>query len=286
MWSAVFLRGRAWRIRSEDLASDDWNPGLFSRRSLIGAFGSLAALAGVSACSGGGGGSSVTSSASATASATATASASATASPTATASSATTTACAVTPEGEIGPYFTDDSLTKYNRSSIVANLDGSDVQSEVPLTLTVFVHDTENSCAAYPGAQVDIWQCNANGVYSNESSESTTGQSWLRDDQITDSTGKVTFSTIIPGWYGDRTNHIHLRVRSTYSEASSTSDGTNTTQLFFAQSLINTLAASVSPYSSEGLDSTTNATDHVHTPETKGETLLSIVGSVTERRAV
>ena len=42
---------------------------------------------------------------------------------------------------------------------------------------------------------------------------------------------------------------------------------------------MNTLAASVSPYDAEGTNGTTNASDHVYTPETKGETLLSLVGS-------
>ncbi len=192
----------------------------------------------------------------------------------------TSTTCVVTPEGEIGPYFTDDSATGYNRSSILANLDGSQAQSGIPLTLTVIVRDSENSCAALAGAQVDIWHCNAAGVYSNESVEATTGQQWLRGYQITNAAGTVTFTTILPGWYSGRTTHIHLRVRSSYSEASSTSDGTNTTQLFFSQTLIDTLSTSVSPYDDEGINSTTNALDRVYSQQTKGATLLTLTGSM------
>jgi protocatechuate 3,4-dioxygenase beta subunit len=158
----------------------------------------------------------------------------------------------VTPEGEIGPYFADDSATGFNRSNILSSLDGSSTQSGVPLTLTVTVVDTEKSCAPYANAQVDIWQCNAAGVYSDISAENTSSETWLRGYQLTDARGQVTFTTIVPGWYSGRTNHIHLRVRSTYSDVSSTSDGANTTQLFFAQTLIDTLATSVAPIQQRG----------------------------------
>lgn len=196
-------------------------------------------------------------------------------------SGTSTTSCTLTPEGEIGPYFTDDSASGYNRSDIRSNLDGSSTQSGIPLTLHIYVYDFDNSCAALSGAQVDIWHCNAAGVYSNESVESTLGQTWLRGYQLTDATGAVTFKTIVPGWYQGRTTHIHLRVRSSYSEASSTSDGTNTTQLFFPQATIDTIDTTVSPYSSEGKNSTTNANDHVYTPETEGKMELTLSGDST-----
>jgi len=189
--------------------------------------------------------------------------------------------CAVTPEGEIGPYFTDDGAAGYNRSNIVANLDGTQAQVGLALTLTVTVVDTEMGCAPYVGAQVDIWHCNAAGVYSNEAGESTTGESWLRGYQLTDASGQVTFTTVIPGWYAGRTTHIHLRVRSSYSDVSSTSDGTNTTQLFFDQTLVDTLATSVAPYSTEGTNPTTNASDRVYAVQTMGEMLMTLSGDGT-----
>lgn len=195
-------------------------------------------------------------------------------------SSTTAGACSTTPEGEIGPYFADDSAAGFERSDIVNNVDGTAVQSGVPLTLTVTVIDTENGCAALEGVQVDIWQCNASGVYSDIASENTTSQNWLRGYQITDANGVVTFTTIIPGWYSGRTTHIHLRLRSKYSEASSTTDGTNTTQLFFPQDLIDTLSSSVTPYSAEGNNPITNATDRVYSQQVDGETLLTLSGSV------
>jgi protocatechuate 3,4-dioxygenase beta subunit len=125
---------------------------------------------------------------------------------------------------------------------------------------------------------VDIWSCNALGVYSAESSESTVGQSWLRGYQLTDATGKVEFSTIIPGWYQGRTTHIHLRFRSTYDETDTS--GSNTMQVFFDQTLIDEIDTTVSPYSTNGTDATTNASDRVYSTEEDGTTLLTLSGSI------
>jgi protocatechuate 3,4-dioxygenase beta subunit len=194
---------------------------------------------------------------------------------------ADTGTCEATPEGEIGPYFADDSASGFERSDVTANIDGTGVQEGVPLTLTITVLDTKKGCAPYVGAQIDMWQCNASGVYSDISSEGTSTESYLRGYQLTNAKGVVVFKTIIPGWYSGRTTHIHLRLRSTYSEASSTSDGANTTQLFFDQTLIDTLASSVSPYKAEGQNPTTNATDRVYSQQVKGATLLKLVGNST-----
>jgi protocatechuate 3,4-dioxygenase beta subunit len=190
-------------------------------------------------------------------------------------------ACATTPEGEIGPYFADDSASGFNRSNILSNLDGTSTQSGIPLTLNITVVDAENGCAPYAGAQIDIWHCNAEGVYSDIAAESTSSAQWLRGYQITSASGQVTFQTIIPGWYSGRTTHIHLRVRSTYSEASSTSDGTNTTQCFFEQTFVDTLSTTVAPYNAEGTNPTTNAGDRVYSQEESGANQLVLTGDDT-----
>src|SRR6202021_1769466 len=115
-------------------------------------------------------------------------------------------------------------------------------------------------------------------IYSAESVESTSTQSWLRGYQLSDSTGKVSFTTIIPGWYSGRTTHIHLRFRSTYDETDTS--GSNTMQVFFDQTLVNTINTTIAPYASEGTNPTTNASDHVYTPEEEGTTLLTMTGSI------
>ncbi len=180
-------------------------------------------------------------------------------------------------EGEEGPYFVDDSATGYNRSNILSNLDGTETQTGVPFALTLYVYDAKNNCAAMQNVQVDIWHCNAAGIYSAESSESTSTKSWLRGYQLTDANGMVQFTTVIPGWYSGRTTHIHLRLRSTYD--SSSTGGTNTMQVFFDQTLIDTLDTSVSPYSSEGKNPVTNASDRVYAQQEDGTTLMTLSGS-------
>lgn len=190
-------------------------------------------------------------------------------------------ACETTPEGEIGPYFADDGAAGFDRSDITSNLDGTSTQAGVPLTLDVTVVDTEKGCAPYAGAQIDIWHCNASGVYSDIASENTTSDQWLRGYQVTGASGQVTFKTIIPGWYSGRTTHIHLRVRSAYSEASSTTDETNTTQCFFDQTFIDTLYTTVAPYTAEGKNPTTNASDRVYSQQEDGANVLALAGDDT-----
>jgi protocatechuate 3,4-dioxygenase beta subunit len=187
-------------------------------------------------------------------------------------------ACAVTPQGEIGPFFTDDSASGFNRSNVRSNLNGTSTQAGVPLTLTVRVYDTKKACVPMPGVQVDLWHCNALGVYSDEPGEGTASQTWLRGYQVTDSNGSVTFTTIFPGWYGGRTTHIHLRVRSKYNSASSTDEGKNTTQLFFPEDAIRDVSTSVAPYRTRGVNLRTNDSDYVYRTQTKGKTELVLSG--------
>ena len=55
-------------------------------------------------------------------------------------------------------------------------------------------------CVPLAGAQVDIWHCDALGVYSDAADRSfnTQGQKFLRGYQVSDANGSVTFTTIYP----------------------------------------------------------------------------------------
>ena len=116
-------------------------------------------------------------------------------------------------------------------------------QPGVDLTITMYLFDASNDCAPVVGAQVDIWHANHAGNYSDVSQNSTVGQEWLRGYQVTDSDGKVTFTTKYPGWYSGRAVHIHFRVRT------STSDFTS--QMFFTDAQNATVYAA-DPYASRG----------------------------------
>jgi len=173
--------------------------------------------------------------------------------------------CVLTPELTVGPYFVDEKL---NRSDLTTNTTDGNVLNATPLSLTMTILQYASSgCSALAGAQVDVWHADAAGLYSDESVENTVGQTFLRGYQITDSNGAVTFKTIIPGWYSGRTVHIHVMIRTLSTSGAVLTEFT--TQLFFAQTFLNALVATVSPYSSRGLPDTTNAQDSIYSSSTE-----------------
>jgi len=168
--------------------------------------------------------------------------------------------CVVRPELTLGPYFVDEQL---NRSDVRSEpLDGS-VKEGVPLTLTINVLDVANSsCTPIEDAQVDIWHCDALGVYSGVSDQGfdTTGQKFLRGYQLTDATGKVQFLTIYPGWYSGRAVHIHFMIRTTGADAQSYEF---VSQFFFDDALSDQVFTQ-EPYASKGNRDTRNTNDNIY----------------------
>jgi protocatechuate 3,4-dioxygenase beta subunit len=173
--------------------------------------------------------------------------------------------CVVTPEQTEGPYFRDERL---NRSDIRPDPTTGEVKEGVPLQLTLTVSQVQGgSCTPISGAAVDMWHCDALGVYSDASGagqSDTTGQKFLRGYQLTDANGRAQFQTIYPGWYMGRTPHIHFKVRT---DPDSQSGLEFTSQLYFDES---TTAAvySRAPYSSKGSPDTTNSRDGIFREET------------------
>jgi protocatechuate 3,4-dioxygenase beta subunit len=121
-----------------------------------------------------------------------------------------TPGCVVKPEMTEGPYFVDKQL---NRSDVREGRPGQ------PLTVAVTVIETGGGqCRPLSGAMVDLWQCDAKGVYSGVRDSrlgfDTAGEKFLRGYQTTDASGVARFVTIYPGWYPGRTVHIHFKVRT------------------------------------------------------------------------
>lgn len=154
--------------------------------------------------------------------------------------------CVVRPALTEGPYFVDEKLA---RSDIRSDPSNGSVRPGTPLTLTFLVSRVSGtSCAAHAGATVDVWHCDAQGVYSDASDPnfgSTKGTTFLRGYQRTDTRGQASFLTIWPGWYQGRAVHIHFKIRTTAANGQ-VSDFTS--QLFFTEAL-NDQAFSQSPYS-------------------------------------
>ena len=167
--------------------------------------------------------------------------------------------CVVRPEMTIGPYFVDGQL---DRSDIRSEPSDNSVSEGLPLTLAIGVFDVaNNSCTPITDAQVDVWHCDAQGVYSGVSDQSfdTTGKKFLRGYQRTDGTGKVQFVTIYPGWYSGRAVHIHFTIRT---KAADGGDYQFTSQFFFDDNLTDQVHAQ-EPYASKGQRNTRNSDDNI-----------------------
>lgn len=122
--------------------------------------------------------------------------------------------CVIRPEQTEGPYFVDERL---HRSDIRTDPGDGVVRPGTPLALTLHVSRiTGTDCRPLPGAQVDIWHCDATGIYSDvrDPDFNTIGQKFFRGYQITDAQGEARFITIYPGWYEGRTVHIHFKIRT------------------------------------------------------------------------
>src|SRR5213079_3102316 len=68
-----------------------------------------------------------------------------------------------------------------------------------------------STCKVVRNAAVDIWHCDALGVYSGAVA-SNPGTNFLRGVQRTSAKGVATFKTVYPGWYQGRAVHIHVKV--------------------------------------------------------------------------
>ena len=120
------------------------------------------------------------------------------------------TACASSPEETPGPF-----PIKTPADMIKENIVGD--RKGIPLVIEIEVQDTKNNCSPLPNVNVDIWQCDAKGNYSEYDGQlegDFTTHHFLRGRQTTDSNGKVRFVSIYPGWYPGRAPHIHLEIKN------------------------------------------------------------------------
>jgi len=186
-----------------------------------------------------------------------------TTSTTTTTTGTTNAACAVSPTETIGPY---PSIANFIRSDIREGKTG------VPVTLTITVVNASSNCSPVSGAIVDIWQCDADGHYSEYAQQGYNGttQTFLRGIQTTDASGIVTFTTIYPGWYAGRATHIHV-------EVTVNGKAVKVTQIAFPESVTAAVYSS-GVYAAKGQNPTSNAGDMVFADSVSSET-ATISGS-------
>lgn len=177
--------------------------------------------------------------------------------------------CVLAPEPTAGPFFFEGDKVRRN---ITEGKPG------VPLTLRLTVVDV-STCRAIRGALVDVWHCDAAGVYSGASAQGTEDRTFLRGIQRTDAKGVAVFRMIYPGWYRGRTVHIHVQV-------SLGGNVVHTGQLYFPDTLTDAVYRRA-PYSRRPNRDPRNPADSIYRNGGKRSTLKlaksgsGYVGSIT-----
>jgi protocatechuate 3,4-dioxygenase beta subunit len=167
--------------------------------------------------------------------------------------------CVARPEQTEGPYFVDEML---KRSDIRADPGSSVVKEGTHLALTLVVAGLRaGSCAPVAGAHVDVWHCDAAGVYSGVEDPrfDTRGQSFLRGYQLTGQAGEARFRTIYPGWYSGRAVHIHFKIRT---DPGAAQGHEFTSQLYFDDELTSRVLSRM-PYSAKAGKRDQNGDDRI-----------------------
>ena len=166
--------------------------------------------------------------------------------------------CVVSPEETAGPY---PDRTGMIGNSAFYRQDITEGKSGLPLTLALTIVNVNSGCTPLTNATVEMWQCDATGNYSEYGTSA--GQTFLRGLQTTDSSGRVTFKTIYPGWYMGRATHIHLEVFVNGAAV-------KTTQIAFPEDVSSSVYRT-GVYAAHGQNSTTNSGDNVFSDGTDHE---------------
>jgi protocatechuate 3,4-dioxygenase beta subunit len=158
--------------------------------------------------------------------------------------------CVVRPELDEGPFFLDQQL---NRSDVRSDPASGVVSAGLPLMLNFELTQINGGrCAPLAGAVIDVWQCDAAGVYSGVSglgqAPQAAGGKALRGFQITDAGGVGRFTTSAPAGAYEFTS-----------------------QLFFDDALTDQIHATA-PYSARARRTTTNSNDGIFSRG--GQTLM------------
>jgi protocatechuate 3,4-dioxygenase beta subunit len=167
--------------------------------------------------------------------------------------------CVLTPEQTEGPYYIANEKLRRNIT---------DGRPGTPLTLRLTVVDAK-TCKPIKGAAVDIWHCDASGIYSGFGA-GRASRTFMRGIQRTNAEGVATFKTVYPGWYQGRTVHIHVKVHVRGNVV-------HTGQLYFVDRVTDAVYRKA-PYSSRPRRDVRNADDMIFRNGGK-RSLLSLRGS-------
>ena len=153
--------------------------------------------------------------------------------------------CVLTPEQTEGPYYIPNEKVRRNIT---------EGRRGVPLMLRATVVDA-STCKPIKGAAVDIWHCDAGGIYSGFG-QGASNRTFMRGMQRTNLNGLALLKTIYPGWYQGRTVHIHVKVHVGGNVV-------HTGQLYFPDTLTDKVYRKA-PYKARPGRTTRNANDFVY----------------------
>jgi protocatechuate 3,4-dioxygenase beta subunit len=190
--------------------------------------------------------------------------------------------CVVRPELTEGPYYVAE---QPQRSDIRGEPGASVFKAGAPLALAFNVTQIGGGqCRPLPGALVDVWHCDAEGVYSGVSDGQmgfdTRNLHFLRGYQTTDARGLARFTTIYPGWYPGRAVHIHFKIRTpapSRAAGGAPQSYEFTSQLFFDDALSDRVFTRA-PYAAKGARDRRNSSDGIFR-ESKGQLLVAATPS-------
>lgn len=232
-------------IHEHDLGLAHDLPTVLNRRRALGLMSAAGLAAALAACSGGSDSSAITSPSTST--------------PTtgAPGGSATPSASsAEVPSDEIptetgGPFPADGSNgvdvlgeSGIVRQDITRSFGTSDgVAAGVPMTLDLTIYDMNGSdVGPLAGAAIYVWHCDIDGRYSMYD-QGIAEENYLRGVQVTDSAGKVSFTSIFPAAYPGRWPHVHFEVYPSEADATSASNKLRTSQLALPEDVCNAVYA-------------------------------------------
>lgn len=207
-----------------------------------------------------------------------------------------TGSCSSIPSETAGPYPGDGTnsnsagmvnallLSGIVRSDIRTSVDtASGTASGIPLTVTLKLVDSGNSCAVLAGYAVYLWHATRAGEYSMYSS-ALAGENYLRGVQVSDAQGQVTFTTVFPGCYSGRWPHIHFEVYPSLASATSGAHDVKTSQLALPATACAQVYGMASGYdaSANNFGNISLASDNVFGNDSGVLQLATVTGSVSE----
>ncbi|UJR83248.1 intradiol ring-cleavage dioxygenase [Sandaracinus amylolyticus] len=196
--------------------------------------------------------------------------------------------CSAIPEETAGPYPGDGTngpnalaLSGIVRSDIRTSLGvATGVATGVPLTVTLTLVDAARGCVPLAGYAVYLWHCDRNGDYSMYSA-AIASESYLRGVQESDDSGRLTFTTIVPGCYVGRWPHIHFEIHPSLTAATNGRNAIRVSQLAMPEDVCSAVYASAEGYgaSASALRGVSLTSDNVFRDGWSSQ-LASVAGSV------